>query len=211
MEKEQWVDAIVKLEWAMFQEVKNNGGRASCQENEKTFQIMRRAQARSRSCDLLRLYANDLEQAWEKGINLMTEKYARMMEFTHPEEYAVLKDRLPEINDEKRMFIRRIMDMEMEFQKEYGVQYPCMAALERPATRNEESKGITSIETYLESELATYSLNTLRQYVHELEEMKALGVNRVVLEVYEMMKQYGFSDLEQSEAYCRNRQGRSQP
>lgn len=209
-EKKQWVESIVGMEWAMFQEVQNQGGRASCQENEKTFQIMRSAQASTRSLELLRAYAHDLEEAMEAGINLMTEKYARMMEFTHPEEYATIKNFLPEVSEEKNKWIRRIMNVEMEFQKEFRASYPCLSAQGRPATRKEERVCVTSIETYLESELATYSLETLRQYGHDVEEMQSLGINRVVLEVYEMMKQYGFSDLAQSEAYCRQRQGRSE-
>lgn len=211
MEKEQWVDTIVNMEWNMFQEVQNQGGRAACQENEKTFRIMRKAQARTRSLDLLRLYAHDLEQAREAGVNLMTEKYARMMEFTHPEEYVALKNLLPEINDEKRMWIQRIMDLELKFQKEFAEDYPCLAAQGRPATHNEERTGATSIETYLGCELATYSLDTLRLYAQEVKEMMELGINRVVLEVYEMMRPYGFSDLVQSEAYCRQKKEKRQP
>jgi molybdopterin-guanine dinucleotide biosynthesis protein len=42
--KKELINKIVAKEWEMFQNVTNQGGRASCQENPDTFEIMRSSQ-----------------------------------------------------------------------------------------------------------------------------------------------------------------------
>ncbi len=44
MDKRQLVNEIVDLEWGAFGEVQNEGGRAGCQDNRETFDIMRTSQ-----------------------------------------------------------------------------------------------------------------------------------------------------------------------
>ena len=86
--KEDLIASIVALEWEMFQNVNNVGGRAACQDNFETFSVMRSSQATAWSEAALASYLEDLTDAQENGRNLLTEKYARMMEFTAPLEYA---------------------------------------------------------------------------------------------------------------------------
>ena len=38
------IEEIIKIEWQMFQNVDNLGGRADCQDDFETFYIMRRSQ-----------------------------------------------------------------------------------------------------------------------------------------------------------------------
>jgi len=45
MERKELTNCILELEWDMFTNVTNVGGRASCQDDRKTFIIMRKAQA----------------------------------------------------------------------------------------------------------------------------------------------------------------------
>ena len=47
------VEGIVDIEWTMFDQVHNIGGRASCQEDPRTFFIMRSSQLRAWSPDML--------------------------------------------------------------------------------------------------------------------------------------------------------------
>lgn len=78
-------EEITKLEWQQFQLTQNEGGRANCQEDWQTFRIMRMSQFLTWPLDLQESYKKDLERADSNGRNLITEKYARMMESTAPE------------------------------------------------------------------------------------------------------------------------------
>ena len=42
--KERFIEAVVDIEWIQFQQVHNEGGRASCQDDRETFEIMRKSQ-----------------------------------------------------------------------------------------------------------------------------------------------------------------------
>ena len=75
------IENIVDREWSMFDRVRNEGGRASCQNDPATFRIMRTSQFMTWPEDLLRSYLADLEAADRVGRNLLTEKYAFMMEY----------------------------------------------------------------------------------------------------------------------------------
>ena len=44
MSKEEYIQGIIAIEWAMFDQVENEGGRASCQNDYRTFAIMRSSQ-----------------------------------------------------------------------------------------------------------------------------------------------------------------------
>ena len=82
MEHKTLVDAVVTAEWEMFSNVQNVGGKASCQMDPKTFRIMRSSQMDNWDDELLGSYLEDLLNARLEGRNLVTEKYARMMEST---------------------------------------------------------------------------------------------------------------------------------
>lgn len=88
--RDELMSEIIKLEWDMFSHVSNVGGPASCQMRPDTFKIMRKSQAATWSDELLASYLEDLKTATREGRNIMTEKYARMMESTFPEEYRKL-------------------------------------------------------------------------------------------------------------------------
>ena len=83
--KKKLIDEIVRREWEMFQNVNNEGGRASCQDDWPTFHVMREAQYAPWPQDLLSRFLLDLVNAKLEGRNLVMEKYAYMMEFTEPD------------------------------------------------------------------------------------------------------------------------------
>ena len=82
--RDELMSEIIKLEWDMFSHVSNGESPASCQMRPDTFKIMRKSQAATWSDELLASYLEDLKAATREGRNIMTEKYARMMESTLP-------------------------------------------------------------------------------------------------------------------------------
>ena len=82
--KTEIIDRIIQLEWKQFDAVQNEGGRASCQDDFKTFEIMRKSQFLVWPAKVLESYEKDVLEAGKKGWNLISEKYARMIEFTNP-------------------------------------------------------------------------------------------------------------------------------
>ena len=89
------IGKIVDEEWAQFQLVNNQGGRASCQDDWRQFDIMRRSQFSVWPETLLQSYYSDLLTAGIEGRNLIFSKYAYMMERTDPAGYERIKHVLP--------------------------------------------------------------------------------------------------------------------
>jgi len=98
--KDDWIARIIDIEWNMFQDVPNMGGKALCQEDPKTFEINRVSQFMGWSEAALESYLGDLTEAGKNGRNLLTEKYARMMELISPLEYASMEHLIPPLDPE---------------------------------------------------------------------------------------------------------------
>ena len=93
------------MEWEMFHSTQNVGGTASCQNNRPQFEVMRKAQFLVWNEEILNSYLDDLTQAVALGYNLVSFKYAYMMEHTAPLEFLAIRDKLPEISEEKHRLI----------------------------------------------------------------------------------------------------------
>ncbi|MBN2028502.1 MAG: DUF4125 family protein, partial [Actinobacteria bacterium] len=76
--KEELIAEILDIEWDMFTSVQARDGGASCQEDRRSFHIIRAADFLTWSEATLASYLNDLKTAQDRGRNPMTEKYARM-------------------------------------------------------------------------------------------------------------------------------------
>ena len=73
MDKRELVCHIVSAEWTMFDKVHNCGGRACCQDDWGTFEIMRGSQMEAWPEDLLNSYLKDLREAAAEERNLLCE------------------------------------------------------------------------------------------------------------------------------------------
>lgn len=160
--KNELINQIIAMEWEMFQQTQNVGGRAWCQDDYKQFDGNRRAQFENWDEKTLQLYLGDLQEAESAGQNPVTLKYAYMMETTAPAEYLLLKDRLPEISEEKRALIDHLAEMTASWCEEFAAAYPNLGRHGRPARSEADAPGITSAQTYCRGELSTYSLETLQ-------------------------------------------------
>ncbi len=127
MEKMKLIQRLIEREWTLFDKVHNIGGRASCQDDRKTFFIMRGSQFLSWNVPLLESYENDLRAAQAEGRNLLAEKYGYMMMWTSPKEFKEVRDLLPQVTDEKKGRVLRIAAIHMDWQKEIAKKYPALS------------------------------------------------------------------------------------
>jgi hypothetical protein len=197
--REELIAKILEAEWSKFQKVQNTGGRAACQDDKKTFDVMRSSQFVSWSDEAMESYLGDLQDADKKGRNLLTEKYARMMKSTSPREYARIEGQLPPLGEGVVPLVARITDIVIGWEEELSQEFPYVTAHGRPIHSSQDSQFATSKETYLRGELETYSKRTLELYYKGLLEQQAKGRNgsRVVLE--QMVKQSGYASIEEAE------------
>lgn len=182
----------------MFQDVPNTGGKAPCQQERQTFEIMRMSQAESWSETALESYLEDLTTAQKQGRNLMTEKYARMMKSTSPTEYARIKHLLPPVTPEATGLIEEITAVILEWEEELSGKYPHLIQRGRPIRNTGDSIFVTSLETYLRGELATYSTRTLDLYRDHVKRQKSNKINGSEITLARTIKQYGYRSLEEA-------------
>lgn len=199
MEQQSLIDRVVAIEWEMFAAVPNVGGQADCQDDRLTFQVMRRSQAQTWTTELLESYLDDLRTARRQGINLMSIKYARMMETTHPEEFERIKDELPAVDAETLARIDEVVAVHRAWDEEVAARYPRLRGRGRPAATQDDSAGRTSAETYMRGELATFSARTVELVHRHTLASLAQGVNLAEKTLEYTVRAYGFNSLEDAE------------
>lgn len=197
------VAELILKEWNQFQQVRNEGGRASCQNHMKEFVMNRLAQFLTWDDAMRESYYEDLTEAESVGWNLLTEKYARMMRYTVPAQYAALCNRLPVISEPKERLVEKIVAIQLKWQEDYARRYPRVARGSRPTDHSADADYVTSFETYLRCELYTYSERTLRAYLSHAEELARRGGNMTIQNLEYMAKLYGFSSLQEMEEHSR--------
>jgi hypothetical protein len=197
---------IIQMEWKMFDAVQNRGGRADCQDDPETFRIMRGSQLDAWTEAMRVSYRNDLQKAQQAGRNLLTEKYARMMEYTVPTEYETIKNQLPPLEPGAKELIDSITAAQVKWLEDFAGQYPCVAGRGRPIHSREDSPYGTSFETYLRGELSTYSLETLQQYQAYVTTLLKDGKNLSEMILRNTAREYGYSSLDEAESILSARQ-----
>lgn len=195
------VEEVIRREWDQFQRTENEGGRASCQGNWPMFHQMRASQFMTWPEDLLRSYLDDLDEANRVGRNLVTEKYARMMASTAPDEYRErIEPFIPRLSDERVARQERVIAVQVAWAREFRGRYPKLGAAMRVLTTAEDTPEDTSFETYLRGELGTYSDRTMALYEAMVENLQAAGRNLTEQTVANTVRLGGFADLEEAEA-----------
>lgn len=198
-DKDKLVEEIVQLEWQAFDKVQNIGGRADCQNDLNTFNIMRKSQYLTWPEELLISFITDFKEANKRGWNLITEKYARMMQSTSPDEYYKIEKELPEISDAQYTIIEQIVSVQVAWMEAFAKEYPHLAASSRSIHTSEDAMWNTSYETYLRGELSTYSPKTLKLYGSFIVGLARNGENLAKLTMTNTVKLYGYESLEDAE------------
>ncbi len=194
------LDKLVDLEWDLFTNVQNRGGRAACQDNKKTFVIMRKAQASNWTDELIDSWTDDLIDLKAQGRNPMAEKYARMEQNIDPESYAEIELLLPEASVEVEALAANLSRQIADSADKVAKMYPNLLELSRSIHSDADSAGHVSFETYCRCELMSFSAKTLRLYDELVKECIEHGENlyEKILETTVMM--LGYSSLAAAEA-----------
>lgn len=197
------IKKIISSEFLMFQKVVNRGGRAACQDNYQTFEIMRSSQFAAWSNDTVESYGQDLRQAVWAGRNLVAEKYAWMMQDTFPEEFEKISHILPPISTEKSSIIQEIMNLQTPMTAAMYQAFPATQIYGRSLHAESSHRSATSSTTYLRGELCTYSLNTLRLYQNHLRVLASQGRNLAIEILTHTVHRYGYTNLaEWNDSVC---------
>ena len=197
--KSALVDELVSLEWEAFDKVHNEGGRADCQDDWNTFSIMRKSQYLAWDEEMLKSYISDFNRANDRGWNLITEKYGRMMESTAPVQFLEIKDSLPKLPEVKKEIIEEIVKIQVGWMEEFAKEYPKAAENARSIHSSEDNMYNTSYETYLRGELSTYSDQTLDLYGRFVADVWKDGKNLAKIIMENTAKLYGYTSLEDLE------------
>lgn len=172
MNKEKICDIISK-EWSMFTNTKGIGGRASCQDDAQTFINARLSWWGGFNTKVINSYYDDVLNAIDRNRNLVTLKYAYMMESTDRESFNQIKHLIPEIIDRKKDLVNEIVALIIGEEEELRSSNPELFDMNRPLYTKEDCKNRTSVETYIRGELCTYSYITLElilKYIKSLHE-----------------------------------------
>jgi len=197
---DQLIENIIQLEYEMFDQVHNVNGRASCQDDFRTFSIMRESQFSVWDKATLQSYHTDLVEAKAEDVNLMTEKYGYMMMDTDPVGFSAICDMLRPIGQEKMDLIEPLIQIHQHWLIEFSKNYPYLARNGRAISQEEvKSAGDASTLTYLKGELLTYSLPTLQSYSRMVK--AAIESNRNLHNeiIRATALHYGYASLEAAE------------
>jgi hypothetical protein len=197
---DETIARIIEIEWDMFQHVNNIGGRASCQDNKKTFVIMRQSQFENWTDELLHAYLAYIVKAEVEGRNLIAEKYGRMMKYTAPKYYEEqIEPYIPVLSEKSEQTIDDIIAIVVPWEVEFAKKYPKLGRASRPATSEGDASGFTSVETYLRGELGTYSEELLAMYLDYMKKLQAEGKSVSVMDRAVMARLYGYDSIEAAE------------
>ena len=178
------IEQIIALELEMFLAVPA-GGENSCQKKPEAFCLHRRVQFTPWSNKTLQSYLADLESAQLEGQNLMTHKYVMMDN--------------PEHQVKQNPLIEKIVLCQLTWQREMFLKYPCVMSGARPLEKSADADSMTSFETYLKSELKTYSDKTLALFYQDITDKQKSDIN-MAEETYELLVQAtGYTSIAQAE------------
>ena len=174
-------------------------GRAECQDNPQEFEIMRRSQWETLPDEILESYLEDLILAKHRGENIVQDKYARMMKYSSPKEYEIIKRYLPEISQEKEELVQKIVEIYLHWEEEIIKKYPKVTSKGRPLYSKYDTPNYTSIETYLKGELSSYSVKTLKLYYEYIQSCVTNNVNLAENNLENIVLEKGYKTIDEAE------------
>ncbi|MBM9520975.1 DUF4125 family protein [Desulforhopalus vacuolatus] len=162
MNTKELISEVVELETEMFLAVQSREP-SSCQQDPQGFRFHRSVTFSIWTPAMLESYRTHLLEAKDKGVNLITSKYARMENLIPPQS--------------KSPCIDKIVTMQTAWNRETEEKYPNLHRRARPVSV--DSGNATSFATYLRGELETWDNTTLELYAELLQDYEAKGENPV--------------------------------
>lgn len=158
------IERIIQKEFVMLRKVNRRGGRRVSQDHFARFRDMRSGQLLVWPDRILNSYLSDLKQAEAIDRNLMFEKYAWMMKYAMPEEFKKVRHLLPEFGVERMLRMEETVGIQVVWAEEFAQMYPGIGTRGRLLHSAEDTPTQTSVESYVRSEIATYSDRTEKFY-----------------------------------------------
>ncbi|MBS4913114.1 MAG: DUF4125 family protein [Veillonella sp.] len=183
------IQNIITQEWECFSSTQNIGAPAGCQSQKGNFYASRTAYWSMYPEDVLQYYSLDLVHAKNARLNIVAQKYAYMMAYTDPEYFKTIQPLLPPISPQKVKYVEAIMVIYLQWELALETSHPQLFHGHRPLLAKEDSKTVTSVETYMRGELQTYSEQTLKAILEHFLMELSKG-NNVLLKQYEQLQQY---------------------
>lgn len=190
MNKEDMIQEIVSKELNDFLTTVDLDGKARCQEFPENFIVSRFCQWFTFEEGILQSYLDDLNLYQDKGRNIVTDKYAYMMEYQGLTEESDIINQLPTISDQKKILTHQLVTRMLEWTTEADAVIEIGEYLpKRPLRKSDESGKITSTETYLTGEYYTYSEETLIRMLNYFIACDQKGIN-IVLKNYDLLASF---------------------
>ncbi|MCI5642835.1 DUF4125 family protein [Peptoniphilus sp. SGI.035] len=177
--RDETLKKIVINEWNFFTNVNNIGKRAFCQDNSFTFIYSRLCYWSIYNDIILTSYLSDLISAKKDNRNLLTEKYAYMMQYSEPEYFNKIKKFLPNISKRKNTLVNSIMLIYMYWEEDVRKNEPKLLDNNRDLYDSSQSAANTTIENYFKGELYSYSETTLNLILKYYLSAYQKGINLV--------------------------------
>ncbi len=180
-ETQQLMDMVVQEEWEMFHHI-NSSNNANCLNNETGFKAIRSSIYHYWEQATLASYLEDLRAAKHEGRNLVAEKYAYME---------------GQLTGMETGEMSCIVDIENRWQKQIAEMYP--AVYQRLCRKGNDKRDGYDFETYLLSELKTYSPATQDLYLKQVLTRYKKGENPAIDSLADLVSQRGYDSIDQLE------------
>lgn len=150
---------LVVLEWELFDAVAGLEGRASCQDDARSFFVYRLAQYLAFPFSFAYMVLDDARNLNDQGRNPVSEKYARMMAATDPDRYqSTWAGILPTISPVRACALRELEQALAPFSRAAAQEMPLATGHARV---NASLPQRVSAVDYLLGEVSPYSLRTI--------------------------------------------------
>lgn len=195
--KEALIGELIRLEWNDLIKAQIEGTEE--QDDFQTYVMTREGIYQTWNEEMLRSYISDFHRADDRGFNLISEKYGRMLKTTFPARYQKIAETLPVLSQVREEIIEEIVGIQVKWMEELAQRYPKAAGKAGGIHTKEDQPFRISYETCQRGELSTYSENTLDLYGKFIAGLCRENRNLPEMIMTNTAQLYGYASLEELE------------